>query len=185
MIGGYGCWIGLGSRNAAADLEEAALEVELALRRPEPCGRSRATPRRTRRPCRAPASARRTSRAPAGPAAHDVEREPAARDVVDRGGLLGRHDRVDRSGRARLQNTAVCRVGAEPRRPGEGLESRAVEIGRARRSRASARWARAPRCRPGPRAWPAPRGGPAQLPAPLGRGAGAAVVAVEPEHRRA
>ena len=63
------------------------------------------------------------------PAGHHVEREAAAGDVIDGGGLLRHHQRMDREHVRGREHRGIPGRGTDAGRPGETLEARAVEIG--------------------------------------------------------
>jgi hypothetical protein len=63
------------------------------------------------------------------PATHDVQREAAARQVIDRGALLGGHNRVNRGHMGRAKDRGMIGHRAHAGSPSQGIVAGAVEIG--------------------------------------------------------
>jgi hypothetical protein len=74
------------------------------------------------------------------PAAHDVERETPIRDMIDGGGLFGRHDRMDCRHVRRRKDGHLPRGRRQPGGPGVRLEAGAVEVGLAPKAPALSIW---------------------------------------------
>ncbi len=129
MIAGCGDWIGFGCELALADLIEAAVVIERRVLRPQPLDDAE--------PFLGAFVALGVSHHRSAehvdlrlvPAGDDVEGVASAGDVVDRGRLLGRHDRmVERDVRGR-EHAGLAGRGGDAGGPGIGLEAGALRIG--------------------------------------------------------